>query len=68
MPEVTLAGFGVTAEQNSELVAKLKTVEEANASLKSVSVTGLGVGIGIGGMLGIVFMLVCGFIGQRRAK
>lgn len=68
-PGITYASVRMSSDlASTELAAKLKTVEETNAALKSFSITGLGVGIGIGGMLGIVFMLVCGCLGRRQTK
>lgn len=56
------------AESAPELAARLKTVEKTNKSLETMTFVSLGLGIGIGGMMGIVFMLVVGYIIQGRAK
>lgn len=55
-------------DPSPELVAKLKTVEKTNESLKAMSFGGLGLGIGIGGLLGITFMLAIGAINRRSTK
>jgi hypothetical protein len=56
------------ADQAPELAAQLEAVEQTNKSLRVMTVVSLGLGMGIGGMLGIVFMLVVGYISQGRAK
>jgi formate-dependent nitrite reductase cytochrome c552 subunit len=58
----------VAADPTPELVAKLKSIEQTNQSLKAMSVSGLGLGLGIGGMLGITFMMVIGTIHRRSTK
>lgn len=68
-PVIAYASVGGAGSDtgSSELAAKLESAEKTNAALKSFSVTGLGLGLGIGGMLGIVFMVILGCLGQRRA-
>jgi formate-dependent nitrite reductase cytochrome c552 subunit len=56
------------AESVPALTAKLETAQQSNKSLQIMAPVCLGLGIGIGGMLGIIFMLVVGYINQRRAK
>jgi hypothetical protein len=56
------------AGQVPELTAQLETQEKTNKSLQVMTLVSLGLGMGIGGMLGIVFMLVVGYITQGRAK
>jgi hypothetical protein len=51
-----------------ELVSELEAAEQANKSLKVMTLVSLGLGLGIGGMLGVVFMLVVGYVSQGRAK
>jgi hypothetical protein len=53
-------------EQAAEMAARLKTAELANLSLQGLSVAGLGAGLGIGGMVGIVFVFIAGWLYQRR--
>jgi formate-dependent nitrite reductase cytochrome c552 subunit len=52
--------------QVAEMAARLKTTEQSNLSLKGMSVGGLGAGLGIGGMLGIAFVFIAGWLHQRR--
>jgi hypothetical protein len=56
------------ADRAPELAAQLEAVEQANKSLRVMTLVSLGLGIGIGGMLGIIFMLVVGYVVQGRAK
>jgi hypothetical protein len=56
------------ADRAPELVAELDAAEQANQSLRVMTLVSLGLGIGIGGMMGIVFMLVVGYVVQGRAK
>ena len=73
-----VAGSGLTpitnvrllamADRAPELAAQLGAAERAIKSLRVMTVVSLGLGMGIGAMLGIVFMLVVGYIGQRRTK
>jgi hypothetical protein len=49
-------------------VSELEAAEQANKSLKVMTLVSLGLGLGIGGMLGVVFMLVVGYVSQGRAK
>jgi hypothetical protein len=56
------------ADQAPELAAQLDAAEQSIKSLRVMSLVSLGLGMGIGGMLGIVFMLVVGYVIQGRAK
>ena len=56
------------AESVPELTAKLEAAEQTNQMYQIMTPVSLGIGIGIGGVLGIAFMLVIGYINQRRAK
>jgi hypothetical protein len=56
------------ADRAPELVAELEAAEQTNQSLRVMTLVSLGLGIGIGGMMGIVFMLVIGYVAQGRAK
>jgi hypothetical protein len=56
------------ADRAPELAAQLQAVERANKSLRVMSLVSLGLGMGIGGMLGVVCMLVIGYVVQGRAK
>jgi hypothetical protein len=57
-----------TAGPAPELVSELEAAEQANKSLKVMTLVSLGLGLGIGGMLGVVFMLVVGYVSQGRSK
>ena len=56
------------ADRVPELAAQLKATEQANKSLRVMTLVSLGLGLGIGGMLGIIFMLVVGYVAQGRTK
>jgi hypothetical protein len=56
------------ADQVPQLTAQLETQEKTTKSLQVMTLVSLGLGMGIGGMLGIIFMLVIGYITQGRAK
>jgi hypothetical protein len=56
------------AECEPELVAKLESTQQENQSLMTMTPVSLGLGIGIGGMLGVIFMLVIGYINQGVTK
>ena len=51
-----------------EIIAKLENVEQTNKSLMTITPASLGLGMGIGGMLGVIFMLVIGYISQGMIK
>jgi len=56
------------ADRAPELASQLEAEEQANKSLRVMTFVSLGLGLGIGGMLGIIFMIVVGYISQGRAK
>ena len=56
------------ADQAPELATQLEAAQDAIKSLRVMSLVSLGLGMGVGGMLGIVFMLVVGYVIQGRAK
>jgi formate-dependent nitrite reductase cytochrome c552 subunit len=56
------------ADRAPELAAQLEAAEQTNKSLRVMTLVSLGLGIGIGGMMGIIFMLVIGYVVQGRAK
>lgn len=64
---VTAAELQAVADEVPGLSAKLEAAEEQNRSLQMATPMSLGLGMGIGGMLGIVFMLACGYINRKRA-
>jgi hypothetical protein len=53
---------------DKNLAAKLDDAQQTNKSLMTMAPVSLGLGMGIGGMLGIVFMLVIGYINQRMTQ
>lgn len=56
------------ADSAPELADQLNAVEQANKSLRIMALVSLGLGMGIGGMLGVVVMLVVGYVVQGRAQ
>lgn len=56
------------AESVPELTARLEVVEESNKTLQIMAPVSLGIGLGIGAVLGIIFMVVIGYVNQRRSK
>jgi hypothetical protein len=56
------------AESVPDLTARLEAVEESNRTLQIMAPVSLGIGLGIGAVLGIAFMVVVGYINQRRDK
>lgn len=56
------------AEQVPELTAELEKTRQSNQTLQIMAPVALGIGLGIGGVLGIAFMLVIGYINQRRTN
>lgn len=51
-----------------ELARELEDAKRSNRSLQAMSLVSLGLGLGIGGVLGVIFVLVAGFIAQGRAN
>jgi hypothetical protein len=58
----------VTLECQSGLMAKLEATQQINKSLQTLTPISLGLGMGIGGTLGIVFMLILGYVNQYRVR
>lgn len=56
------------AHRVPELASELETTQQSNKSLQTLVPVSLGLGIGIGGMLGIVAMLVLGYVSRRRTQ
>jgi hypothetical protein len=50
------------------LAGQLNRAQQVNKSLETMTFIALGMGIAVGGMLGIIFTLIVGYIGQRRVK
>lgn len=55
-------------ECQPELIAKLEATQQTNKSLQTMTPISLGFGMGIGGTLGIIFMLILGYINQKRVQ
>jgi hypothetical protein len=56
------------AESVPGLTEKLAAVEDSNKTLQIMAPVSLGIGLGIGAVMGIAFMVVLGYINQRRPK
>ena len=56
------------ADRAPELATQLEAAEQTNKSLRVMTLVSLGLGVGVGGMMGIIFMLVIGYVVQGRAK
>jgi hypothetical protein len=56
------------ADRVPVLTTKLETIQEDNKTLQIMVPVSLGIGLGIGGVLGIAFMVIVGYINQRRPK
>ena len=52
----------------TELTTELAMAQQTNRSLQTMALVSLGLGLGVGGMLGIVFMQIIGYINQGRIK
>ncbi len=55
----------VATDQAQELASQLDVTEEANKTLRSLSVVTLGLGLGLGGMVGIGFVYVVDSLNRR---
>jgi hypothetical protein len=73
--DVYATSDNVTREQLLALVnqvptlsAQLDRARQTNKSLQTMTFASLGLGIAVGGMLGIIFTLIVGYVSQRRVK
>lgn len=73
--EVEAVQVNVDRAQLSEMAARaqglareLEDAKQSNRSLETMSVVSLGFGLGTGGVLGVIFMLVVGYVIQRREE
>ena len=64
----TEANMLAQAERVPLLTSKLETVEQENSMLQVLVPISLGLGIGIGSFLGVIFMLVAGYISRGRGS
>jgi hypothetical protein len=55
-------------ERTWQLANELEEAKRTNRSLRTMSVVSLGFGLGVGGVLGVIFVLVVGYISQGRAR
>jgi hypothetical protein len=55
-----------TDRATSQLAEQLEEAEQANKSLRVMTFVSLGLGMGMGGMMGVIFMLVVGYVIQGR--
>lgn len=55
-------------ERTQKLAYELDDARRTNRSLQTVSVVSLGFGLGTGGVLGVIFVLVVGYVSQRSAS
>jgi hypothetical protein len=54
-------------ERARELAYELEDAKQSSRSLRTMSVVSLGFGLGTGGVMGVIFMLVVGYVTQGRA-
>lgn len=60
---------GETRSDPAQVLAdQLEVAEQENNTLRNLAIVTLGVGLGIGGVLGVVAILLIGYIAQRRGK
>jgi hypothetical protein len=59
LPDIELLAM---AKQVPALTTELETSEQNNKRLKVIAPISLGLGLGVGGILGIIFMLVIGYM------
>lgn len=65
---VDMARLTKMTARAQDLANELEDAKRENRSLRTVSVVSLGFGLGVGGVLGVVFLLVVGYISQGRAE
>lgn len=66
--QITNSQLRSAADQISELAAELEATRQTNTSLQKLLLVSLGLGLWLGTILGIVLVLVIGYIKQVRAK
>ncbi len=62
------AGATAQADPAKVLADQLEATERENGTLRNLAIVTLGIGLGIGGVLGVVSILLIGYIAQRRGK
>jgi hypothetical protein len=67
-PEILAVSAVNRSECDESLAARLDEAKQTNRSLATMAPVSLGLGLGIGAMLGIIIMLVVGYINQRVTK
>lgn len=65
---VDRAQLSVMTTRAQELAYDLEDAKHTNRSLATMSVVSLGFGLGTGGVLGVIFVLVVGYVMQRREE
>jgi hypothetical protein len=64
----TVTELMTIANRVPELSARLKTAEKQNEALATVSYVALGLGIGVGAVMGMILVLVIGYVAQRKQQ
>lgn len=65
---VSLTAGKTQTDPAKVLADQLEAAERENGSLRNLAIVTLGIGLGIGGALGIVSILIIGYVAQRRGK
>jgi formate-dependent nitrite reductase cytochrome c552 subunit len=66
--EIDSAQLSTMVERAGELARQLEDAKRTNRTLQTLSVVSLGFGLGAGGVLGMIFVLVVGYISQGRRQ
>jgi hypothetical protein len=66
--QVYSARLSAMTERARELANQLEDAKRDKASLQTIAVVSLGFGLGVGGVLGMIFVLVVGYISQGRRQ
>lgn len=66
--QIDSAQVSTVAGSNSNLADELRDVKRDNSMLRTMSLVTLGFGLGAGGMLGVIFTLVVGYVSQERVR
>ena len=63
-----LTSTGATSDPAQVLADQLAASEKSNTTLRNLAVVSLGLGLGIGGVLGVIVVLLIGYITQKRGQ
>lgn len=66
--QIDFSQFTTLTQRAKDAAYELEEVKRTNRSLQAMSVVSLGFGLGVGGVLGAIFVLVVGYVAQRREK